>query len=255
MIFFYGTRTKFIKSFPLTNNKCAHCDSDDMSMEIYGKYVHFFFIPVFPFGKQATASCNHCQKVLKRNEFDQNLRIKFQNLKKEVSYPKWFFTLLILIFLFIAYIVICAETEKKDPRKDYLSKDIEKATSTPDIKKDSISFRVKNCINSSLSGISTDQIKYYSQLKGESLLLIAKVGDMKGIEPSSRKELLYAIDDCLEEYDYNKNRKVYIIVEGNFSTLLVKAPEKSDLDGKYADESLIFPFYGPDPVDTVKTNK
>ncbi|MNY80080.1 hypothetical protein D3C86_2209840 [compost metagenome] len=39
-------------------------------------------------------------------------------------------------------------------------------------------------------------------------------------------------------------KKIYIDVEGNFTTLLVKTPSKYDLDGKFANEDLLLSFYG-----------
>jgi hypothetical protein len=138
----------------------------------------------------------------------------------------------------------CGESKPDDMRKVYLQEDQNKVTENPELKSDSISYLVKGCVNKSLSGIKTDKLKYYSKEKNDTILIIVKVGDMRKIEKSSRKQLLFAVEDCLKYSNYFNRKKIYIDVEGNFNTLLIKTPVQSDLDGKYADEKLLLPFYG-----------
>ncbi|KRD10045.1 hypothetical protein ASE21_09995 [Flavobacterium sp. Root901] len=148
-----------------------------------------------------------------------------------------------LMFIGIAF-CSCGNTTPDDMRQAYLLQDQAKVTDTPNEKTDPISYFVQECVNITLSGIKTDKLKYFSKEKNDTILIIVKVGDMKGIEKSSRKELLYAVEDCLKAADSLNKKKIYIDVEGRFNTLLVKSPVKSDLNGKYADSDLILPFYG-----------
>lgn len=131
-----------------------------------------------------------------------------------------------------------------DMRKVYLRADQNKVTSNPNEDSDLISCFVKESIERSLRGIDMDKLKYYATEKNDTILVIVKVRDMMGIEKSSRKKLLYAIQDCLNSSERYYKKKIYIDVQGNFSTLLVKTPSNSDLDGRFADEKLLLTFYG-----------
>lgn len=148
------------------------------------------------------------------------------------------------LFVLVFSLFSCGKSKPDDMRKVYLSEDQDKVTDNPDAKSDSVSYFLKECVNKTLTGIKTDKLKYFSKEKNDTILIIVKVRDMRKIEKTSRKQLLFAVDDCLKFSEYFRNKKIYIDVEGNFSTLLVKSPVKSDLDGKYADEKLLLPFYG-----------
>ncbi|MBF4519083.1 hypothetical protein IRZ71_22245 [Flavobacterium sp. ANB] len=134
--------------------------------------------------------------------------------------------------------------KEDDLRKVYLRADQKKVTNNPNEEFDIISYLVKGSVSRSINGIDTDKLKYYSIERNDTLLVIVKVGDMLGIERSSRKKLLYAIQDYLNSSEYYCKKKIYIDVEGNFSTLLVRTPLKIDLDGRFANEELILSFYG-----------
>ncbi|WP_290701508.1 hypothetical protein [Lacinutrix sp.] len=45
---------------------------------------------------------------------------------------------------------------------------------------------------------------------------------MKKIVKSSRKELVYSVEECLESLDYTSLTEHYIAVDGNWNMLLVK---------------------------------
>lgn len=154
------------------------------------------------------------------------------------------FLVIVTVLAFASATLYSCDSKPADKRNVYLQEDQKKVNENPDQKTDSISSFLKQCVNKTLTGIQTDKLKYYSKEKNDTILVIVKVGDMKKIEKSSRKELLFAVEDCLKAVDYFKNKKIYIDVEGKFNTLLVKTPVKEDLDGKYADSDLLLPFYG-----------
>ncbi|WPO77502.1 hypothetical protein [Flavobacterium sp. KACC 22761] len=138
-------------------------------------------------------------------------------------------------------------------RKVYLEGDQKKVTERPNEESDSISYFLKNWINRTLKGIDTDKLKYYTREKNDTLLVIVKVGDMLTIDRSSRKMLLYSVEDGLRMCEHTCNKAIYIDVEGNFNTLLVKSPLRYDLDGKFANEDLLLPFYGKSHISVKET--
>ena len=73
-----------------------------------------------------------------------------------------------------------------------------------------------------IEGIDTKKIKYAATIKNNKLMLILKVSDMKKIVKSSRKELVYSVEECLESLDYTSLTEHYIAVDGNWNMLLVK---------------------------------
>lgn len=46
-------------------------------------------------------------------------------------------------------------------------------------------------------------------------------------------------------------------IDGKWNMILVKTPDGEDLDGKFADEILLLPFHGPEPVkqDSIKSKE
>ncbi|GEM_PF-1058946 len=165
---------------------------------------------------------------------------KFQN--KIVS--QLFFSL-ILFSLF--------SCQEDDVRRIRLKVDQKKVTSNPNEESDVISCFIKESVSRSLKGIDTNKLKYYSVERNDTILVITKVTDMIGIEKSSRRKLLFAINHCLLTSERYNMKKIYIDVEGNFTTLLVKTPSKYDLDGKFADEDLLLSFYGKSKVSFKKS--
>jgi hypothetical protein len=145
------------------------------------------------------------------------------------------------ISIFVFSLFSCQE---HDIRRIRLQVDQKKVTSSPNEESDLISYFIKESISRSLKGIDTGKLKYYSVERNDTILVIVKVTDMIGIEKSSRKKLLFVINDCFLTSESYNMKKIYIDVEGNFSTLLVKTPLQYDLDGKFANEDLLLSFYG-----------
>ena len=135
------------------------------------------------------------------------------------------------------------EVTASDMKKEYLKEDIKQSTETPIMALDSVSYNLKVCVDQSIEGIDVDKIRYYSKIKDRKLLVLLKVGDMKKIQKESRKELVYVVEECLNSFVEMDAFETYIGVDGNWNMLLVKTPNGSDLEGKYADEKLLLPFY------------
>ncbi len=151
------------------------------------------------------------------------------------------------LFLLLVFCLFFS-CKEDDARRIRLKVDQKRVTSNPNEESDIISCFIKESVNRSLKGINTNKLKYYTVERNDTILVIAKVTDMMGIQKSSRKKMLFAIQDCLTSSERYYSKKVYIDVEGNFSTLLVKTPQKYDLDGRFADEDLLLSFYGKSKI-------
>lgn len=152
-------------------------------------------------------------------------------------------------FFFLAVSFLLFSCGKNDDiRRIRLKVDQKKVTSNPSEESDRISCFIKESVSRSLKGIDMNKLKYYTVERNDTILVIAKVTDMIGIQKASRKKMLFAIESCLISSERYYMKKIYIDVEGNFSTLLVKTPMQYDLDGRFANEDLLLSFYGKSKI-------
>ncbi|WP_108869101.1 zinc-ribbon domain-containing protein [Aquimarina aquimarini] len=263
MFLYFGTRSSRLKERKLQGNTtCPNCEiHNSFIATTFGKYFHVFWIPLFPLFKTTILECSHCKKSYHQKEIPVNINrvLLKDNQLNPVKTPLWQWSgslILIVLFLFtfIPAVIYLFTYERKtdpreiDPRKELLNYDIDKTSSTPTLETDSISFYLKPCVSSSLEGINMDGIKYYSKIEKNKLLVLLKATNMRKIETSSRKELLFAVEDCLLDFGLLETYDCYIGVDGLWSMLLVKTPNGSSLSGKYADTSLLYRFYDTDTV-------
>lgn len=266
MIFFFGTRSSNIGQKRLKNTTCSYCETQDSFVSAtFGTYAHFFWIPIFPISKTTVAECSHCKKTYPKKEFTEQM---LRSLEKEDTInpskrPIWHGCGCLIIIGFILFSLISSaigaifygdELDEKvnDVRKIELKADKKRVTSNLSFETDSISYAVQQCVNLSLDGINTKKIKYASKIIDDKLMLILKVSDMKQIEKSSRKELVYSVEECLDALDYKSITEHYIAVDGNWNMLMVKTPNGSDLGGKFADEDLLLSFYSIENEESIE---
>jgi len=109
---FYGTRSKHIisKKAPGT---CASCEKNDLYFTVYATYAHIMWIPFFPFGKNIYSYCGHCQNQLELREMSQDLRLKAKDIKSQTSYPKWYYSGIVLATFLIAGSVFVERNQKQ----------------------------------------------------------------------------------------------------------------------------------------------
>ena len=257
MFIFFGTRTSRIDVKPLqSNTECPNCKSQNSFLAgSFGSYFHIFWIPIVPISQKTILQCNHCQETYEAHELPDNIKHVLEN-DQRVAPPRWPIwhgcgCLIIMLLVFIGliagtvgYLIDQVET-LEDVREEYLEADLDKTTSEPDIENDSLSYYLKGCINLSIEGIDTDEIRYYTKQNDGKFLILTKVGDMRQIEPSSRKELVHAIEDCMDAIlgKDTDTLDVFIGVKGNWNMLMVLTPYYYDLEGEFADETFLYAFY------------
>ncbi len=100
----YGWNSKIIKQAPLENLTCEHCQEKNSLLTIYSRYVHIFWIPMFPYKKEALISCAHCQKATEEKHMTVDYKEKVKALKKSVPTPKYLFSGLVILALGAAYL-------------------------------------------------------------------------------------------------------------------------------------------------------
>lgn len=252
MLIFFGTRVSVIKQERVEHETtCPNCQAKHSFISYtLARYFHIFWIPFIPLGKSNVIICSSCDANYKKHDFTDSI-VSQLNRQDELNPPRrpiWHGCgcLLIVGFVLLSFIFSLfsgsGSSENEDARIDYLNADFDKMTTDVTAESDSISFVLKECINLDIEGINTENIGYYSRVNENRILVLLKVRDMKGVEPSSRKNLVYAVEECLDiiidgTYVY------YIGVDGNWNLLMSKSPYGSDLGGKYGNRETLLPFY------------
>jgi hypothetical protein len=167
-----------------------------------------------------------------------------------------FILIAIISFLYYAFNLV-AEEEANDLRIKYLKQDIERLTT--DVPEENfITFLAKTCIDESIytetvdkdkkttksNVINKDKIEYFTRRNENKLLIILKVKDLGDLEPSTRRVFVKALLECFSYVEDDLGiDEYYISLEGFWNTLLVYTPNGSELNGKFADDKLLLPFY------------
>jgi len=109
MLFIYGSRKKMIGASDAFLYKCPYCEeTNTTSIAFFSNYYHIFFIPIFPFGKEAYASCSHCGAARSDNKFGPELVKQSKELESKFKHPFYLYALTILFLLLILLIIIVA---------------------------------------------------------------------------------------------------------------------------------------------------
>ena len=109
---FYGTRSKHIISKKVPGT-CTSCDTNDLYLTVYATYAHLMWIPSIPFGKNIYSYCGHCQNQLELREMSQDLRLKAKEFKSQTSYPKWYYSGIVLITLVVGGSILVERYQKQ----------------------------------------------------------------------------------------------------------------------------------------------
>jgi hypothetical protein len=104
MLFFYGIRASTIATEPLPGLACAHCQTPDaLICTVVSRYLHLFWIPVFPIGKASATACRHCKQVLAVREMPASYRAPVQAVQQQAKTPLTHFALLLLVGAVMAF--------------------------------------------------------------------------------------------------------------------------------------------------------
>lgn len=88
-------------------------------MNVFQKYAHVFWIPMFPTGKTGGSQCSNCGQVLKYNYMPDALRASYERVKDNAGTPIWAYSGLGAIVLIIAAVAI-NDGKKTEATADYV---------------------------------------------------------------------------------------------------------------------------------------
>ncbi|MDO6491622.1 MAG: zinc-ribbon domain-containing protein [Cellulophaga sp.] len=118
---FYGSNSSHLKSQLTRQIPCSNCkESAKFSVEVYGKYAHLYWIPIFPIGKTGAAVCTNCNSVFEPRQMDHNLKLEYKNVKGETKTPIKHFSALFIIGILIAGLSFSSFLDGKNT-EDYIN--------------------------------------------------------------------------------------------------------------------------------------
>lgn len=104
----FGTskeRTKY--SEDLYPSTCPYCrQQNSMTANVYMRYAHVWYIPIFPVGKRLVATCSHCKAGYELKDLTGAEAEKSREVLAKAKYPLSYWSILLLIGLAIAFVII-----------------------------------------------------------------------------------------------------------------------------------------------------
>jgi hypothetical protein len=241
----FGSQGSKIGSFDIPNSSCQHCGQESTQrISVFGKYAHVFWIPMFPIGKKAVAECTHCLRTIEDANFSPKLQQLYRNNHSKVKRPLWHWAGLGIIGSLFALIMIIGITAEKDPRREFLNKDLSMMTSSPTMESDSISFKIKELFDEMVTDkINPQDFEYLTKIQGNKALILVKMPKLKKVEKTGRSEAIEMIEMITNTQADLKDKEKYIGVQGAISMLLIKTPTY-EKNSRLAMESELYEFYG-----------
>ena len=104
MLFFFGIRSTTVTTAPLPDLACTYCHTpDSLLCVVVSRYLHVFWIPIFPIGKSSATVCQHCKQVLATGQMPASYRAPVQALQQQARTPLIHFALLLLFGAVVAF--------------------------------------------------------------------------------------------------------------------------------------------------------
>ena len=106
----YGSKSTELAKKNL-REKCPSCGTENsVTLYVFQKYAHIFWIPVFPLNKLGVSECSHCKQVLEHAKFSPALATGYKDAKAETKTPIWTFS---GIAVFVALVSLGIYNDKK----------------------------------------------------------------------------------------------------------------------------------------------
>ncbi|WP_126973999.1 hypothetical protein [Gynurincola endophyticus] len=116
----FGHNSKYVVHEP-NYEDCTYCNSKaSVSLYIYQKYAHVFWIPMFPLRKVGVSECSHCKQVLRSKQMPASLKSRYEKLKSESRTPLWIFSGTFLLIVLVSSLVFISN-KKTALTKKYIA--------------------------------------------------------------------------------------------------------------------------------------
>lgn len=105
-IIFYGVKKATIGIDEFMVN-CPSCEADSFAdFMITSNYYHFYFIPIFPFEKEANIICQKCGLKRYNVPFESNVIKNLYEIKNKFKHPWYTYSLPLFISLIVIITIL-----------------------------------------------------------------------------------------------------------------------------------------------------
>lgn len=113
----YGWRASHVKSQISDTVKCVQCQTEKTTLfSVFSRYVHIFWIPLFPYGRKGFTECQKCGYETDSSYTDDHYKRGHRELLQQTNIPFWQFAGLLIIVAFVSWGVISSQLEKENTR-------------------------------------------------------------------------------------------------------------------------------------------
>lgn len=241
-------KARKIGNFEVSDCPCEHCDEiSNQEISVFGRYLHFFWIPIFPLGRKVVSECTYCKKTIPKGEFSPALQQSYQKNKSKAKRPlRHWFGLGLIGVLIVAIIIIDANVEE-DPRSVLLDDDMNLMTENPTMESDSISYKIKQAFDElTTEEMDPSEFEYFTKVQNNKVLILVRVPELRHVEKEARNEALTIIRRVAAEQKDLKGKERYIGVQGFATIMLIQTPTYT-ANSKLALTYELYDFYGPKP--------
>ena len=106
-IVFFGSKEHAIGIFEPPFYKCPNCQELHTTfIVVYSTYYHVYWIPVFPYEREAVATCSECGFRRSEIKFGPALIKEFHEKKRDFKHPWWTYTLTLVFALLFAMVIL-----------------------------------------------------------------------------------------------------------------------------------------------------
>lgn len=109
----YGHNSTLIGTVSEQHQECPNCQhTGDISIHVFSKYGHIFWIPFFPYKRFTVVHCSNCDKSWEDSAQFGNIRREAENTKQLFKPPIWHFSGLILVAVIIIWASVSSKLNK-----------------------------------------------------------------------------------------------------------------------------------------------
>ena len=107
--FFSGKRKGLAGSFDVFLYECPYChDLNSTTLFVYSCYVHFLWIPVFPYMKEGASYCSSCGTRKKDSSFGPKLVAEYRAHENKIHHRWWTWAWPLAIITIVLLAIISA---------------------------------------------------------------------------------------------------------------------------------------------------
>ena len=114
----YGTKATLRRTEAAPGLTCPACSTtDQMWLNVFSRYAHVYWVPLFPFSKPAVAHCAHCKGTWAEKELPAEaaeLKQAAELLRQHTTAPWWQWSGLVVLALGLVVALVAGRRHDQD---------------------------------------------------------------------------------------------------------------------------------------------